>query len=57
MILSGMNLDEYYRSTPGLREYYLTLPGTVQAQILQRDVPAATAGELQLLAEHFARTP
>ncbi len=57
MILSGMNLDEYYRSTPGLREYYLTLPGTVQAQILQWDVPAATAGELQLLAEHFARTP
>ena len=54
MILSGMNLDEYYRSNPDLREYYVTLPGIVQAQILHYDVPVTTKGELQKLAEYFS---
>lgn len=54
MILSGMNLDEYYRSNPDLREFYVTLPGIVQAQILHYDVPVTTKGELQKLAEYFS---
>lgn len=52
--MQGVNLDEYYRHTPGLREYYVTLPGAVQAKVLQSGVQAESPGELLLLAEHLA---
>ena len=54
MRMQGVNLDEYYRHTPGLREYYVTLPGAVQAKVLQSGVQAESPGELLLLAEHLA---
>ena len=49
-----MLLDEYYRADPELRDVWITLPGTVRAQILQWDARVATKGELQKLAEGFA---
>ena len=49
-----MNLDEYYRANPDLRDLYVSPPGTVRMQILEGDVPVTTKGELQKLAEYFS---
>lgn len=48
-----VHLDRFYRSRKELREYYQSLPGSVQLQLCRAPGPITTLGELQSVGERL----